>query len=317
MSRIRNFVFTQNNPDAADYEFWTNLATTQRQRDRVQVGYVVFQTEQGLGRYDSSGQHRPGTIHIQGYVELTRAIRLNGIRRRFPDGIHIEQRRGTQAQAIAYCKKEETRVESGITGEGGEAKKLGKDKLSVVAEVIKQGGDLSTIAHDYPVSSIKYGAKIVKWALDLKGGRDGETAPSIIILYGSTGTGKSNFAREKYPGAFWVPAPKKGGWWWTNYMGQTVVILDEFRDSVPFREILRLFDRYPYTVQVKGVCMNCLATTIVVTTNKDPMQWYNGMSWESKAPLRRRFHDYAKIYDVADDSKWDDFKYVIRDQVTV
>ena len=146
-TRFRNFVFTLNNPTTEEATFWNNLATRQRFRERAGCIYVVFQTELSAS----------GTTHYQGYVEMSLARRLTAIKTKFGSRIHAEPRMGTQAQAIAYAKKTDTRVEGGAAGEGGEAKKLGKDKLATVAAAIKLGETIATLTDDYPVSFIKYG----------------------------------------------------------------------------------------------------------------------------------------------------------------
>ena len=48
-------------------------------------------------------------LHIQGYIELKRPLSLSNIQLIYPT-IHIEERKGTQQEAIKYCSKEETRV---------------------------------------------------------------------------------------------------------------------------------------------------------------------------------------------------------------
>ncbi len=322
-TRSRNFVFTLNNPTFDEYAFWEELCSSERARNKVQCSYCVYQEERHdvlrhpeRGPY-SRGQRVLGTKHLQGYVECTRAIRLAGIKRRFGPRCHFEQRRGTQSQAILYCQKEETRLAGGATGEGGEPKKLGKDKLSFVAAKVKEGKEsISSLSIDYPGTFIKFGPKIVSYALNLKPHRD--EAPKIFILFGKTGTGKTAVAHKKWPNCFWIPHPQKGGWWWTNYQGEKCVGIDEMRNGImQYSTCLKFFDRYEMTVQVKGTCMKMLGTTIIITTNIDPIRWYPGLTWEAREPLRRRLHDFAKIWDVEDDSTWDDFKYTVRNPITI
>ncbi len=327
IGRIRNFIFTLNNPEESEREFWQNLADNQRTRDRLQVKYVVYQEERHdteeeiidftsiTGNSGTRTELTLGTPHLQGYVELTRAIRLAGIKLRFGSRVHYEKRRGSQAQCIAYCTKTETRLAGGDAGEGGEAKKLGKDKLSVVAAIIKEEGaknvDITSLSHDYASTFIKYGSKITSYILSQLPDREGP--PKIIILFGKTGTGKSAYAKEKHSDAYWVPRPQKGGWWWFNYKGQQWIVLDDWRKGFcSYADALRLFDRYSMTVQMKEACMKMVTTNILITTNVDPMQWYPGLSYEEKAPLRRRLHDFAEIRDVPDTATWNNFSWVLR-----
>ncbi len=292
MSRIRNFLFTLNNPSEAEKQFWLRLANNEGFRQQHDVQYLVFQEEKGEN----------GTLHLQGYVERTIQQRLRQIKSLFGSRMHIEKRRGSQGQAIAYCKKAETRVLNGCSGEGGDAKKRGKDKLSVVAPLLRDGATLTEISTDYPATYIKFGPKLRSYYLHLQGSRN--WAPEVIIYCGKTGTGKSANAKSKFPNAFWVPWPRSGGWWWPQYEGQETIILDEFRHQIKYDSMLNLLDRYPFDIQEKGNNMNMIAKRIVITTNIDPARWYPNLADDVKAPLLRRFKDFAKIYDFADNSTW-------------
>ncbi len=294
--RGRNFVFTLNNPTQEEKFFWQSLLRLSAFRKEHHVRYVVFQSEIS----------ESGTPHLQGYVELDIAMRANRVIRNFGSRVYYANRKGTQAQAIAYAKKEDTRVVDGMAGEGGEAKKLGKDTLAVVAASLKLGSGLKELRDDYPVSFMTHGQKIRSYALHMIGRR--RAPPEVIIYYGHTGTGKSATADKRWPDAYWVPMPRTGGWWWPNYCGEETIIIDEFANQFKYHTMLRLLDRYPFDLQEKGGNMQLCATTkrIVFTTNIHPNQWYHNKSYADKAPLRRRFRDFAKIFTFANDSTWND-----------
>ncbi len=291
--KYRNFIFTLNNPTEEEKRFWKSLLDVADFREDYFVRYVIFQTELGESE----------TIHLQGYVELSKQMRLNEVRRKFGNRVHYEHRRGTQQQAIDYSKKEDTRVADALSGEGGAAKKLGKDTLQVVAKELQKGTALNTLMHDYPVQFIMHGPKIRSYALQLKGRRN--SAPKVEIYYGKTGTGKSAMAQKKFPDAYWIPNPRKGGWWWPNYTGEETVIFDEFRHQLSLDTVLKLLDRYPFDVQEKGNNMNLVSKRIVFTTNIHPLLWYPNTAWHIKEPLRRRFRDFCTLHVFDDDSTWD------------
>lgn len=309
-TRIRNFMFTLNNPEPAEKEFWSRLASGgklgERIRARYNVGYVVYQEEKGAN----------GTPHLQGYVELTNSgYRIKRIKVLFGTRLHVDKRLGNQGQAIAYVQKEDTRVLNGAAGEGGVCKKLGRDKLSCVAQIIKEnkprGYEIKLLEIDYPATFIKFGSKIRSYAIGLHGRRDAR--PEIRIYFGKTMTGKSAkaFSGNK-DDIYWCPWPMKGGWWWPDYRGENTVVLDEFRHQIKYDTMLNLFDRYPFVLQEKGTNMQMISNKIIITTNVDPYRWYPNLTDETKAPLWRRFADFCTIYDVADDSTWRDFKATIR-----
>ncbi len=294
--RGRNFVFTLNNPTRDEKFFWQSLVRISDFRKEHHVRFLIFQSEIS----------ESGTPHLQGYVELSVKMRVGQVKTHFGGRVHFENRRGTQAQAIAYAKKEDTRVVDGMAGEGGEAKKLGKDTLAVVAACLKHGSDLKELRDDFPVSFMTHGQKIRSYALHMIGRR--RSPPEVIIYYGKTGTGKSATADKNWPDAYWVPKPRPGGWWWPNYCGEETIIIDEFANQFKYHTMLGLLDRYPFDLQEKGGNMQLCASTkrIVFTTNIHPNQWYSGKSYAEKAPLRRRLRDFSKIYTFADESTWDD-----------
>lgn len=298
--RGRNFCWTLNNPTTLEIRFWKKLLRNGDFRRKHKVRYLSFQAEHPTG----------GQFHFQGYVELSLQCSPSWIKRNFGSRIHFENRLGTQAQAIAYTKKRDTRVD-GLAGDGGEAKKLGKDKLAVVAAELKSGSTLAELREDYPVSFIRDGPKIRSFALDLIGPRS--EPPEVIIYYGPTGTGKSATARKNWPDNYWVPRPRPGGWWWPRYSGEETIIIDEFASQFKYHTMLNLLDRYPFDLQEKCGNMTLAASTkrIVFTTNIHPNQWYKNIPYRAKKPLRRRFRDFAKIYVFADDSTWDNPKMTL------
>lgn len=78
--------------------------------------------------------------------------------------------------------------------------------------------------------------------------------------------------------------------WFDGYVGQTRVIFDDFRPWwCEFSWLLRLLDRYPIQVPVKGGFVNFIPEEIIITTNKSPEDAF-GMyrSNEDLQQLRRR-----------------------------
>lgn len=105
MSRRKNYLITVNNPSGDETVFWADLL--QRGLDTIQ--YLVLQEERG----------ESGTPHYQIYIEMKVQKRLTWMKNTFGNRIHLEGRRGSQNQAIAYCTKEDTRVIGGLAGSWG------------------------------------------------------------------------------------------------------------------------------------------------------------------------------------------------------
>jgi len=92
----------------------------------------------------------------------------------------------------------------------------------------------------------------------------------VTVIQGPTGTGKSKWCMDNYPDAYW----KGRDPWWDGYEEHEVVVLDEFYGWMPYDLLLRLCDRYPLQVEVKGGKVNFSAKKIFITTNKHPRSWY-------------------------------------------
>lgn len=99
----------------------------------------------------------------------------------------------------------------------------------------------------------------------------------VFVLQGPTGTGKSKWALDNFPEAYW----KQRSIWWDGYTKQETVVLDEFYGWMPFDTLLRVCDRYPLLVETKGGQVNFVAKTIIITTNSIPNSWYKNVYFNS------------------------------------
>jgi len=111
---------------------------------------------------------------------------------------------------------------------------------------------------------------------------------TVNVFWGETGTGKSRRA--------WVEAgidayPKNARTkFWCGYRGQANVVIDEFRGDIDIANMLVWCDRYPVIVEVKGSAVCLKATTIWITSNKSPRDWYPNLDPETTAALMRRLN---------------------------
>lgn len=72
----------------------------------------------------------------------------------------------------------------------------------------------------------------------------------------------------------WVNC-KSGSEWFDGYTGQNIVLFDDFDSGqCSYRLLLKLLDRYPLSVQVKGGCVNWRPRIVYITSNRDPSMWY-------------------------------------------
>lgn len=107
----------------------------------------------------------------------------------------------------------------------------------------------------------------------------------VIWIWGDSGIGKSRTAEEWLPLADHINY-KKG--FWNGYFGGTDVIINDLRneDGV-FTDLLAMFDRYKYVINVKGNYLPWVASRIIVTSIKDPATFLDHWFGNQEEPIRQ------------------------------
>lgn len=230
-------------------------------------------------------------------MELDRAIRFTTLHEFSGlETAHFEPRHGTQAQAIAYCQKEDSRIEGpwiwGVKKEQGQ-----RVDLEEMRRDIDDGKSLAVVSKAHFPVWIKYPSAVKSYqALQAK---DRTTIPTVYLILGTTGCGKSRLARAMFPDAYWKPNFE----YWENYQYEDVVVLDEFYGrKMQYTDLLQLLDSTPLLVNVKGASAKMVSTTIVFTSNQHPMYWYSEETLSrhcqggyDSSPLKRRLDEFAEI----------------------
>lgn len=280
--RLRNFCFTLNNPSgfSRSSEDESNEAAAALQRkigDRA--NYLVFQLESGTN----------GTGHLQGYCELANPTDFSTIQGFFDGRAHIERRRGSPEQAARYCKKSDTRLWG--PWETGDLSQQGKrTDVEDFARAIRSGANNESLLDEFPVQCARFPRFVPFVRATVNPGLRSEL--EVELHWGATGTGKTYSAFHKYPDLWSVPASDQV--WYDGYDGQQVVLLDEFAGQMKLDLLLRVLDRYPLQVPVKGSFVWFRPSRIIVTSNSHPFAWYQWSKREEKCfALLSRF---TKIY---------------------
>jgi len=255
------------------------------------ISYVCFQSEIGEN----------GTLHLQGYLEcigvrsLKQLLAVPGFDTQDEGySVHLEVRRGTQKQAVEYCKKQDDTTIAGTFEEHGEMKEQGKrSDLNDVKEKVDKMISLKRIHDENFGTMIRYGRAIKEYKRQVTKPRNFPTI--TILLVGPSGVGKSRFATEfcKLLGTVYkVPKPKNSGLYWDDYDGETVTFLDEFDGNymrpTDFNE---LADRYEYVVPVHGGAGHQFVSKyLVICSNYLPKYWWKKRSAVQLVQTTRRIN---------------------------
>lgn len=165
--------------------------------------------------------------------------------------------------------------------------------------MIKSGASDQDMFEELPAVAFKFQRGIEKARYVAAPKRDPNVAPELEIYWGDSGTGKTRKAVMENPGAYILSKSRDGkGVWWQNYKGEKTVIIDEFYGWIPYDQLLRIIDRYPYEVEYKGGSTQLAATKIIITSNKKWTEWYSEelkAKTENFAALERRIKEFGKV----------------------
>lgn len=288
--------WTWNNPTLTD-------ESTEALFKEAGYSYLIFEPEFG----------ESGTFHYQGYVEFPKLKRLSQLKKLQP-AIHWERRKGSQQQAIDYCKKDGRSNEWGTPCETNQG---ARSDLSRGIQLLREGG-IRAVATEAPETYVRNHRGLM--ALDLLT-KPPKPAPTVTLAFGPPGCGKSrHFHDNSDPNSRWVNAVDGTGLWFDGYAGERFALLDDFcgrASHYTLANLLRLLDRYELRVPVKGGHVWWIPEHIMLTTNFHPRDWYDWSSREVQFPALQRRIDLVlwwkhpkqpePIEITPDDPDWDHF----------
>lgn len=227
------------------------------------MGYMVYQREKAPDT---------GRLHWQGYVEFKKQLRASRVKALLGSTVHWELRRGSQADAIAYCKKPDTAIGEAI--EHGKPKQQGKrSDVEGVKRKLLRGERASRVVWDCTSYQAMRVCQILASGMALT---HEYKAKQVFWLYGPTGSGKTRTAMEATPADDTWIAPNKGEWF-DGYDGQKHAIIDELRaKNWPYELMLRLLDGYQLKVPIKGGFTIWKPEVVYITTCASPEATYAG-----------------------------------------
>lgn len=270
-SRLRNFVFTLNNYTAEEEESIKNL----------NVKWLIFGHEIG---------EEENTPHLQGACVIGRQVAFSTLKT-WPglSRAHLAPMLGSAEDNVIYCTKQDSKN----FFEKGDRPKPGKrtDLLDVVQSMRNRETFLQIASTDEgAVVIVKYARGLTLLRQTLQTPRT--TKPQVVWLSGTTGIGKTRTAievAEKIFGqnSFWISSGSLR--WFDGYENQPVAILDDFRakDST-FSFLLRLLDRYPLKVEIKGAFVEWNPKLIIITAPQNPTRTWSFRTQEQIDQLNRR-----------------------------
>lgn len=206
-----------------------------------------------------------GTPHLQGYTAWDNPRSLYKFKMSISKRLRYEPyTKGTAVQNRDYCsgmcekkgfKQNPTFEEVGEMPEQGER----TDWKNALAQ-LDSGHQIAAVVQSQPqlLPSIRALERYKQLALQPK-----HRNVEVIYLTGDAATGKSSWAWDNYPNLYSKPE----GQWFDGYTGQTTLLLDDFYGDIPYPQLLKILDKYPLQVPVKGGFVYAQWDRVIITSN--------------------------------------------------
>ena len=284
MSRNRAWVWTVFASRGCPLQIDYSQETVQSDKGEAYITYIVYQREICPVSHE---------VHFQGYVETSCRVTMKQMKILMQcSSLHLEVRQGSQTRAIEYCKKEASRdpaVNSGPFDFGVPAEDLfathrthGDDDLlrNLLDELQANGGCLTwALMVKYPSITSRNLRFLDRCIMQIQNQCSNQRVITCYAYCGKGGVGKTfaafmSFRREET--FILTNRCNSPQLWFDGYRQQPVLIIDEFQGGAyPPEVILQLTSGLPCPLNVKGGTTTANWTTVIVTSNIHPHNWWS------------------------------------------
>lgn len=262
----RGWCLTINNPVKQDMDKLQMLSV------KDTVLYLSAQLE--VGKLD--------TQHIQAYIEWKNPLRFSSVKSMFSRA-HIEKRRGTSFEAFQYCLKLVGRSKDYWSVQSESVPKMAYSNKLDWYQLCCQIPTLYEFKKCYEYLYIKNQKYVHAYYLDcsrVPKKRDIE----VVILFGDTGIGKTSYVYDNEDDVY----IKDTSMWWDGYVGQSVILIDEYSGQWPIEYLLKVLQGFRMYLQVKGGYVPALYNKVYIASNFALDNWYSLLSLTQFSALKRR-----------------------------
>ena len=298
-TQSRRFQLTLNNPTDFPHDKIKEILATKFKS----FSYAAMVDEVGI---------KEQTPHTHVYVCFTNGVRFSTIKKHFPTA-HIETARGTVKQNLEYLQKtgkwlETEKSETTIEGtfeELGERPRENKGKRGDLEElykmIVEEGLSNAEIirSNNDLIMQIDKLDKIRTMHLQEKFKGTRRLDLEVVYVYGLTGTGKTRDILNEYSdeNVYRVTDYKHP---FDGYTTESVLVFEEFRNSVPLKDMLNYLDIYPISLSARYANKFACYTKVYICTNwklekQYEYEQHNDIeSWEAFLRRIHKVKEYTK-----------------------
>jgi len=238
--------------------------------------------------------------HWQGYFYLFDQKTMSAACKVFKDyKISVKVALGSVDENRIYCGADKYEKDGKIKEKNPEFKEFGiapaqgkRTDLDFVKEEILAGKKVDEIVIERPMLFHQYGRTLERIEEIALRQKYRTWMTECDWYFGETGVGKSHKAFEGFSYETHYVYNLNDGGFWNGYIGQEIVIINEFRGQIFYSELLDLIDKYPKSVKIKGKApVPFLAKKIIITSSLPPNEIFHGLSErDSLDQLKRRIN---------------------------
>lgn len=259
---------------------------------------------------DEIGQE--GTPHTHVYLLFKNPVMFSTLQKRFY-GAHIEPAKGSNQQNRDYIRKEGKWLDDAKHGtsvpdsfeESGELPEETDHRLKVneaIFSMVEAGASNVEILREYPSAMNRLAhIEATRQTLLADQYRKEYRHLEVYYIWGKTRVGKTRFVMEKhgYENVYRVTSYQHP---FDGYAGEPVLLLDEFRSSLPFSDLLKYLEGYPIMLPCRYADKVACFTQVYIISNIPLSEQYPNIQADepaSWAALKARF---TEIYEMLADS---------------
>jgi hypothetical protein len=243
--------------------------------------------------------------HFQLALHFKNQVRFDAVRGLFGGHACDVRACDESVNVPLYCLKAETTIgEPSVWGSyytkllfkhanKGPKKKNLDDRLTEDIALVEEKG-LTAYAMERPAQFARWHKPVIATVQQRKMGNVKKRNVLVIVLTGTTSTGKTTWAYKMfgfnnvYP---FKPPKDSQTLWFGGYNGEPVLLMDDYRGQVPFHTLLTWLRGFPTRIDL-GVGMQGLAewSVVVITSNDDYRDWHPQQDKRNLDALEARFH---------------------------
>jgi len=236
-----------------------------------------------------------GYLHWQLYLESKSAIKFETLRALLPQ-TRLSKARKPRLACVRYCSKEDTRypgLEPVFAGDLPLEVTQGKrnDLAEIHFQMVEEKKSVhELLLHDHRLSGHLQWARELENAVSFELFGKQRRQVEVEYIYGETSTGKTMDAEARFgwEDAFWVGSYGTGAF--DGYSRKPVLVLDEFRSSIPLTDMLRILRGSPLSIGARYLNRWAGWTKVVIISNWPPHKQFPTAEPEDRRAFMARLH---------------------------